>query len=100
MHSISLVKTWLTIIVLSVVVACSPAQQVEQQIQLNGNTMGTYYVVKFYSKTPVDQTALQQAIDKELELVSIKMVKGKVVETNLYQIPFVDIKNAKLKFNF
>ncbi|GAB2905719.1 FAD:protein FMN transferase [Rheinheimera gaetbuli] len=32
--------------------------------------MGTYYVVKFYSKTPVDQTVLQQAIDKELELVN------------------------------
>ncbi|MBU2114536.1 MAG: FAD:protein FMN transferase [Gammaproteobacteria bacterium] len=70
MYSISLVKTWLTIIVLSVVVACSPAQQVEQQIQLNGNTMGTYYVVKYYSKAAVDQTALQQAIDKELELVN------------------------------
>ena len=70
MHSISLVKTWLTIIVLSVVVACSPAQQVEQQIQLNGNTMGTYYVVKLYSKAAVDQTALQQAIDKELEQIN------------------------------
>lgn len=70
MHSISLVKTWLTIIVLSVVVACSPAQQVEQQTQLNGNTMGTYYVVKFYSKAAVDQTGLQQAIDKALEQIN------------------------------
>lgn len=43
---------------------------------------------------------LKRFDDKELELESIKMVKGKVVETNLYQIPFVDIKNAKLKFNF
>lgn len=43
---------------------------------------------------------LKRFDDKELELEAVKMVKGKVVETNLYQIPFVDIKNAKLKFNF
>ena len=70
MHCISLVKTWLAVVVLAVVVSCSPAQHVEQQIELNGNTMGTYYVVKFYPTTPIDKSTLQLAIDKELELVN------------------------------
>ncbi|MEH8016103.1 FAD:protein FMN transferase [Rheinheimera muenzenbergensis] len=70
MYSISLVKTWLAIVVLAVVVSCSPAQPVQQQMQLNGNTMGTYYVVKYYSDTVVDQSTLQQAIDQELELIN------------------------------
>ncbi len=43
---------------------------------------------------------LKRFDDVELELEAVKMVKGKVIETNLYQIPFADIKNAKLKFNF
>ncbi len=43
---------------------------------------------------------LKQFDEQGLELESVKMVKGKVVETNLHQIPFTDIKTAKLKFNF
>lgn len=70
MYNMSLVKTWLVVILLATIVSCSPAKQTGQQIQLNGNTMGTYYVVKFYSEAVVDEQALKQAIDTELELVN------------------------------
>lgn len=43
---------------------------------------------------------LKSVDEQGMELESSKVVKGKVIETNLYQIPFTDIKNAKLKFNF
>ncbi|CAN5372479.1 ribosome maturation factor RimP [soil metagenome] len=43
---------------------------------------------------------LKQYNEQGIELESVKMVKGKIVETNTYQIPFTEIKTAKLKFNF
>ncbi len=70
MYRISLVKTWLLVVVLAATTACSPAHNAGQQIQLTGSTMGTYYVVKFYSDTTTDTAALQQTIDTELELVN------------------------------
>lgn len=70
MSGVSLLKNWLALIGLAILVSCSPAKPVTEQYQLNGNTMGTYYVVKFYSDTAVDSTHLQQQIDAELELVN------------------------------
>ncbi|MGP9800245.1 FAD:protein FMN transferase [Rheinheimera sp. NSM] len=70
MSGVSLLKNWLALIGLAILVSCSPAKPVTEQYQLNGNTMGTYYVVKFYSDTAVDSTQLQQQIDAELELVN------------------------------
>lgn len=43
---------------------------------------------------------LKSADEQGLELESNKTVKGKIVETNHYQISFTDIKTVKLKFNF
>ncbi len=70
MHVVSFLKIWLATIALAVLVSCTPAKPVNQQYQLDGNTMGTYYVVKFYSNTTPDLTALKQQIDTELELVN------------------------------
>ncbi|MDX5407508.1 MAG: FAD:protein FMN transferase [Chromatiaceae bacterium] len=70
MHVVSFLKIWLATIVLAVLVSCSPAKPVNQQYQLDGSTMGTYYVVKFYSDTTPDLTALKQQIDTELERVN------------------------------
>lgn len=50
-------------------VACQPAQQA-REYQLEGKTMGTYYVVKFYSEQQPDLVALQQVLDTELELIN------------------------------
>ena len=70
MYVVSFLKTWLALIGLAILVSCSPAKPVNEQYQLNGNTMGTYYVVKFYSSDAPDLQALQQRIDAELELVN------------------------------
>ena len=70
MSRVSMLKNWLALIGLAILVSCSPAKPVTEQYQLNGNTMGTYYVVKFYSDVAVNKTALQQQIDTELELVN------------------------------
>lgn len=70
MHVVSFLKIWLATIVLAVLVSCTPAKPANQQYQLDGSTMGTYYVVKFYSDTTPDLTALKQHIDTELELVN------------------------------
>jgi thiamine biosynthesis lipoprotein len=51
------------------VIGCQPAQQAKEY-QLQGKTMGTYYVVKFYSEQQPDLTALQQELDTELELIN------------------------------
>ena len=47
--------------------ACQPAPP---QTRIQGKTMGTYYVVKFYSEQQPDLTALQQELDTELELIN------------------------------
>lgn len=70
MSRVFLLKNWLALIGLAILVSCSPSIAPTEQYQLNGNTMGTYYVVKFYSQAAVDKTALQQQIDTELELVN------------------------------
>lgn len=70
MHVVSFLKIWLATIVLAILVSCTPAKPANQQYQLDGNTMGTYYVVKFYSDTAPDLTELKQRIDTELELVN------------------------------
>lgn len=70
MHIFSSVKFWFVLTGISVIAACSPAKPTNEQLQLNGSTMGTYYVVKLYSEQQVDATALQQQIDTELELVN------------------------------
>jgi thiamine biosynthesis lipoprotein len=49
---------------------CSPAANNTLEQTLEGNTMGTTYSVKFYSQQPVDNQALQQLIDQELELIN------------------------------
>lgn len=70
MSRVSLLKNWLALIGLAILVSCSPSTPPTEQYQLNGNTMGTYYVVKFYTDVAIDKTALQQQIDTELELVN------------------------------
>ena len=70
MHIFSSVKLCFIFISISVIAACSPAKSGNEQVQLNGSTMGTYYVVKLYSAQELDTTALQQQIDTELELVN------------------------------
>ena len=57
------------LLLLLLVVGCQPAQQAKEY-QLQGKTMGTYYVVKFYSEQQPDLTALQQELDTELELIN------------------------------
>lgn len=59
----------LPLLLLLLVVGCQPAQQATEY-QLQGKTMGTYYVVKFYSEQQPDLTALQQELDTELELIN------------------------------
>lgn len=70
MHAVLFLKNWLVLVGLAILVSCSPVNTDTEQYQLNGNTMGTYYVVKFYSNADVDTAALQQRIDTELELVN------------------------------
>ncbi|HEY0922042.1 FAD:protein FMN transferase [Rheinheimera pacifica] len=70
MSRVSFLKNWLALIGLAILVSCSPSTPPTEQYQLNGNTMGTYYVVKFYTDAAVDKTALQHQIDTELELVN------------------------------
>lgn len=70
MSRVSMLKNWLALTGLAILVSCSPSTPPNEQYQLNGETMGTYYVVKFYSDIAVDKTVLQQQIDTELELVN------------------------------
>ena len=49
---------------------CSPATTLPQEQELYGSTMGTTYSVKFFSQQPVDNQALQQQLDQELELIN------------------------------
>lgn len=70
MQRLTVLKTLMISALLIFVISCSPSSVPTQQVQLNGNTMGTYYVVKFYADSAPDQKVLQQAIDNELELVN------------------------------
>jgi len=49
--------------------ACQPDNH-PREYQLEGKTMGTYYVVKFYTEQQPDLIALQQELDTELELIN------------------------------
>lgn len=49
--------------------ACQPAQTA-REYEIQGKTMGTYYVVKFYADQQPDLEALQQELDTELELIN------------------------------
>lgn len=57
------------LLLLLLLVGCQPTQPVKEY-QVQGKTMGTYYVVKFYSEQQPDLTALQQELDTELELIN------------------------------
>jgi FAD:protein FMN transferase len=70
MRALCSIKLWLLLAVILVITACSPAPTSNEQVQLNGQTMGTYYIVKYYADTAVDSSELQQQIDTELELVN------------------------------
>lgn len=54
---------------LLLLVACQPDTH-PREYQLEGKTMGTYYVVKFYAEQQPDLIALQQELDIELELIN------------------------------
>lgn len=60
----------LSIIVAVLLSSCAEAPQTEQQFQLQGNTMGTFYSVKFYIDGTPNLNLLQQQIDQELELIN------------------------------
>lgn len=70
MRALNSVKFWLLAIVIFVLFGCGAAKPANEQVQLNGNTMGTYYVVKYYADTAVASTEVQRQIDTELELVN------------------------------
>jgi FAD:protein FMN transferase len=70
MYCVSFLKNWLVLMGLAILVSCSPVHTDTEQFQLNGNTMGTYYVVKFYSSSAIDTATLQKDIDTELELIN------------------------------
>lgn len=70
MQFVSYLKFWLALTTLAFLISCSPAQPATELHQLQGKTMGTYYVIKFYSAQAIDDEQLQQQIDTELELVN------------------------------
>ncbi|WP_301003868.1 FAD:protein FMN transferase [Arsukibacterium sp.] len=68
---------------------CSPAAKLPQEQELHGNTMGTTYSVKFFSVQPVDNQALQQQLEQELELINDLMstyrAESELMQFNLQQ---------------
>lgn len=58
-----------TLLSLLLLVACQPVEHA-REYQLEGKTMGTYYMVKFYADEQPDLEALQQELDTELELIN------------------------------
>lgn len=70
MHFIAYYKVWLVAVALAFLVSCNPAKTTTDVQQFSGNTMGTYYVVKFVHSNQVDSKALQQQVDTELELIN------------------------------
>lgn len=63
-------KLWLAALALAILVSCSPAQKTTDIQMFSGNTMGTYYVVKFIHDVEIDHVKLQQQVDADLELVN------------------------------
>ena len=70
MYAIRSVSLWLVLIIGLAITACSPSSSPNEQVQLNGKTMGTYYVIKYYTDNSIESTQLQQQVDAELELVN------------------------------
>lgn len=58
-----------SLLVLLLLAACQPNNQPREYL-LEGKTMGTYYVVKFFAEQQPDLIALQQELDTELELIN------------------------------
>ncbi|MCB5225486.1 FAD:protein FMN transferase [Alishewanella sp. 16-MA] len=63
------IRPLLILVFVILVAACQP-QQTFPEYKVEGKTMGTYYVVKFYSDKEPDLTALQATFDSELELLN------------------------------
>ncbi len=59
----------LVLIAVFLLQACQPKPD-SQALQIEGKTMGTYYVVKFFSDSTPDLNQLQQQMDTELELLN------------------------------
>lgn len=82
-------KYWLILAITLTVISCSPSFNPNEQVQLNGKTMGTYYVIKYYAETKIDSSLLQQQIDTELELVNDLMStyrsESELMRFNRYQ---------------
>lgn len=64
-----IMRTLLIIVAVIVLQACQPKTS-SNEFKLEGKTMGTYYVIKFYAEQPQDLISLQQEIDTELELIN------------------------------
>lgn len=64
-----IMRTLLIIVAVIVLQACQPKAS-STEFKMEGKTMGTYYVIKFYAEQPHDLTSLQQEIDTELELIN------------------------------
>ncbi|GGW65049.1 FAD:protein FMN transferase [Alishewanella tabrizica] len=62
---------WCSLFVVGVLLlsACQPTHHA-QEYQIEGKTMGTYYIVKFYAEQQPELTALQHLLDTELELIN------------------------------
>lgn len=58
-----------SLLLMLLLTACQPANHA-REYQLEGKTMGTYYMVKFYTEQQPDLRALQQELDTELELIN------------------------------
>lgn len=89
MQLVSHYKVWLAALALAFLVSCSPATSTDNPQKLTGNTMGTYYVVKFVAQAEVDADKLQQKIDAELELINDLMStyrpNSELMRFNAYQ---------------
>lgn len=58
-----------SLLLILLLAACQPDNHV-REYQVEGKTMGTYYIVKFYTEQQPDLVALQQELDTELELIN------------------------------
>jgi FAD:protein FMN transferase len=82
-------KMWLAALALAILVSCSPAQPSSDVQKFTGNTMGTYYVVKFVHDSNIDKVQLQQQVDTDLELINELMStyrpQSELMRFNAYQ---------------
>lgn len=82
-------KIWLVALALAFLVSCSPAQPNSEIQNFSGNTMGTYYVVKFVHDGKLDIVKLQHQVDVDLELINDLMStyrpQSELMRFNAYQ---------------